>query len=64
MKKPEDFSIALQALTSAAVAILKTPGVTECTMDNDHRSAEIIFIANGTDYVLKLAELEEENERS
>jgi len=53
-----DFSIALDAFAKAFQAIHRSAGIRECTMDNDHKSAEIMFTVGETNYVLRLEEYE------
>jgi len=45
---------ALEALHVAAKAIAKMDGVTNCTVDNDHKSGEILFEVDGQEFALKL----------
>lgn len=49
---------ALKALHAAAKAIKELPGIAECTVDNDHKSGEVIFKTKaGQEYILRLEEL-------
>jgi len=58
----KDFTTAFHALAAARYSIAHSPEVTECTIDGDNDSAEIIFKAGKTWYVLKLKELEDVDE--
>lgn len=51
---------AIDAMADAFEALRASPKVVEATMDNDHKSAEIIFTTkNGAQWILKLESFEE-----